>query len=76
MINKTPQRIAVALEYDGETAPRVTAKGMNDIADKIIILPLNTAYLYRKMMDWLKYCQRWTWVMKFLKTYIKQSLRS
>ena len=36
MINKTPHRIAVALEYDGETAPRVTAKGMNDIADKII----------------------------------------
>jgi len=36
MINKTQQRIAVALEYDGETAPKVTAKGMNDIADKII----------------------------------------
>jgi len=26
MINKTPQKIAVALEYDGETVPRVTAK--------------------------------------------------
>jgi len=36
MINNTQKRIAVALEYDGETAPKVTAKGMNDIADKII----------------------------------------
>ncbi len=36
MITNTPNRIAVALEYDGETAPKVTAKGMNDIADKII----------------------------------------
>ncbi len=36
MITGTTNRIAVALEYDGETAPKVTAKGMNDIADKII----------------------------------------
>ena len=36
MITNTSNRIAVALEYDGETAPKVTAKGMNDIADKII----------------------------------------
>jgi flagellar biosynthesis protein len=36
MITNTTNRIAVALEYDGETAPKVTAKGMNDIADKII----------------------------------------
>lgn len=36
MITNTPNRIAVALEYDGETAPKVTAKGINDIADKII----------------------------------------
>lgn len=36
MITNTPNRIAVALKYDGETAPKVTAKGMNDIADKII----------------------------------------
>ena len=36
MINNSQKRIAVALEYDGETAPKVTAKGMNDVADKII----------------------------------------
>lgn len=36
MIYNTQNRIAVALEYDGETAPKVTAKGINDIADKII----------------------------------------
>lgn len=36
MNNDTQNRIAVALEYDGETAPKVTAKGINDIADKII----------------------------------------
>ena len=36
MITNMTNRIAVALEYDGETAPKVTAKGMNDIADKII----------------------------------------
>ena len=36
MIYNTQKRIAVALEYDGETAPEVTAKGMDDMADKII----------------------------------------
>ena len=36
MTNKAQTRIAVALEYDGETAPVVTAKGINEIADKII----------------------------------------
>lgn len=36
MNNHARNTIAVALEYDGEAAPRVTAKGINDIADKII----------------------------------------
>lgn len=36
MSNHVPTRIAVALEYDGETTPKVTAKGVNEIADKII----------------------------------------
>ena len=36
-MNDAPQkRIAIALEYDGEAAPKVTAKGVNEIADKII----------------------------------------
>ena len=38
MMNNEQNRIAVALEYDGETAPKVTAKGVNDIADKIIAI--------------------------------------
>lgn len=36
MIIEGKKTIAVALEYDGESAPKVTAKGVNDIADKII----------------------------------------
>ena len=36
MIYNTQKRIAVALEYDGETAPKVTAKGMDDVANRII----------------------------------------
>ena len=36
MINKTQQRLAVALEYDGKNAPAVTAKGFGEIADKIM----------------------------------------
>ena len=31
-----PLPLAVALFYDGETAPRVTAKGAGDIAEQII----------------------------------------
>ena len=31
-----PPRIAVALEYDGHGAPRVTAKGRGEIAQKIV----------------------------------------
>jgi flagellar biosynthesis protein len=36
MKHKTPQRLAVALEYDGDNAPTVTAKGVGEIADKIM----------------------------------------
>lgn len=31
-----PPRIAVALEYDGQSAPRVTAKGRGELAERII----------------------------------------
>lgn len=30
--------LAIALEYDGERAPRVTAKGRNELAEQIIEL--------------------------------------
>lgn len=35
-----PPDIAVALKYDGETAPTVTAKGRGDIAQEIIDIAL------------------------------------
>ena len=35
-MNTTPKRIAVALEYDGENAPVVTARGMDALAQEII----------------------------------------
>jgi flagellar biosynthesis protein len=38
MKTKTSKRLAVALEYDGKNTPTVTAKGMGDLADKIISL--------------------------------------
>ncbi len=31
-----PRRIAVALEYDGHGAPRVTAKGRGELAQRIV----------------------------------------
>jgi flagellar biosynthesis protein len=31
-----PRRIAIALEYDGQGAPRVTAKGRGELADRIV----------------------------------------
>jgi FlhB-like protein len=31
-----PRRMAVALQYDGSAAPRVTAKGQGEIADRIV----------------------------------------
>jgi flagellar biosynthesis protein len=31
-----PRRLAVALRYDGDAAPRVTAKGRGEVAEKII----------------------------------------
>jgi flagellar biosynthesis protein len=34
----SPPRRAVALHYDGKTAPRVTAKGAGLVADKILAL--------------------------------------
>ena len=38
MNNKQVKSLAVALEYDGDNAPKVTAKGTNDLAEKIITL--------------------------------------
>ena len=38
MNNKQIKNLAVALEYDGDNAPKVTAKGSNDLAEKIIAL--------------------------------------
>ncbi|WP_222937689.1 EscU/YscU/HrcU family type III secretion system export apparatus switch protein [Spartinivicinus ruber] len=34
------QQTAVALFYDGETAPKVTAKGSNEIAEEIIAIAM------------------------------------
>ena len=31
-----PPRIAIALEYDGQGAPRVTAKGRGELAERIV----------------------------------------
>lgn len=36
MTASDPRRIAVALEYDGHGAPRVTAKGRGELADRIV----------------------------------------
>lgn len=33
---RSPPRIAVALEYDGQGAPRVTAKGRGELAERIV----------------------------------------
>lgn len=38
MKNELQHSLAVALQYDGETAPKVTAKGTNEIAEQIIEL--------------------------------------
>lgn len=37
MSEQTPT-LAVALHYDGETAPRVTAKGAGDVAEQILAI--------------------------------------
>ena len=36
MTTPSPRQIAVALEYDGQNAPRVTAKGQGELAQRII----------------------------------------
>lgn len=36
MTGASPSQIAVALEYDGHGAPRVTAKGRGELAQRII----------------------------------------
>ena len=36
--NKSAPKTAVALHYDGKEAPRVTAKGTGELAEKIIAL--------------------------------------
>ncbi|MCU4180793.1 EscU/YscU/HrcU family type III secretion system export apparatus switch protein [Bosea sp. BH3] len=36
MSTPQPPRIAVALEYDGQNAPRVTAKGSGELAERIV----------------------------------------
>lgn len=38
MNNQTETSLAVALKYDGENAPKVTAKGSQEVAEQIIAL--------------------------------------
>lgn len=38
MNEKTEHSLAVALRYDGESAPKVSAKGSNELAEQIIAL--------------------------------------
>jgi flagellar biosynthesis protein len=38
MKKKTPTKSAVALHYDEKSAPRITAKGRGELAEKIIAL--------------------------------------
>ena len=38
MKQQIQKRLAVALEYDGKNAPTIAAKGIGDIAEKIIAL--------------------------------------
>ena len=38
MKHKEPTRTAVALEWNGEGAPRVTAKGHHEVADTILAI--------------------------------------
>jgi flagellar biosynthesis protein len=35
---KAPSTLAIALKYDGEGAPKVTAKGRGEVADQILAL--------------------------------------
>lgn len=44
--------IAVALNYDEDSAPRVTAKGTGDIAEHIMLSPKNIMSLCRKILSW------------------------
>jgi len=37
----TPSPLAVALHYDGDTAPKVTAKGSGELAEKIIAIAMH-----------------------------------
>ena len=41
MMNKPPQE-AIALFYDGETAPKITAKGSGNIAEEIIAIAVDS----------------------------------
>ena len=34
----TPPPLAIALQYDGDSAPRVTAKGYDEVAEQIVKL--------------------------------------
>ena len=48
-ISEEDLRQAVALFYDGETAPTITAKGEGKTAEEISSLPKTTASPYVKM---------------------------
>jgi flagellar biosynthesis protein len=37
-VRKPPPPLAIALQYDGDSAPRVTAKGHDEVAEQIIEL--------------------------------------
>lgn len=69
------KRIAVALEYDGENAPTVTATGADNIADKIIAIAVEHGVPLQRNDGLVIYFPSWNWAMRSPRVCIGRWLR-
>lgn len=74
-MDKPTERQAIALKYDGENAPNLTAKGNDELAEEILQIAREHNVPIYENADLVRLLARLGWAMPFQKPCIKQSLK-
>ncbi len=75
-MSKTTERQAVALKYDGENAPNLTAKGNDALAEEILQIAREHDVPITKTQTSYAFWRAWNWATPFLNRSITPSLKS
>ena len=60
-MTQKPPRQAIALTYDGQQAPTLSAKGDDALAEAILALPVSMRYRSTNTPSWCACWHAWSW---------------